>query len=189
MSAPERLRPPNLGHVASCPVGTEAGIVVDLRALDRLMPMHVVIDSAGRIVKAARTLHRMRPGQQLDAAKIFDVFEICRPRNASTVRDLLAVDGGRLSLAFREDAHGRFKAVIVPLCGGAPSTTCPSAFPSLMRCVHTTSRRAISRTRISRSRCCISSKRNPPHCTNPESSICDWRLPRLPRKNRPSPTL
>ena len=118
MNAPERLRPPDLDPIASCPLGTDSGIVVDLTALDRLMPFHMVIDRNGRILRAAPTLCRMRPGQSLVGRSMFDIFEIRRPREASSLPVLLSVDSGRLSLAFREDAHGHFKAVIVPLCGG-----------------------------------------------------------------------
>ncbi|WP_317709931.1 GGDEF domain-containing protein [Tropicimonas sp. TH_r6] len=87
-------------------------------ALERLMPMHLVLSADGRIVKAARTLRRLRPDICLEGVNFFELFELRRPRGSSRVEELLKAEGGRLSLAFRQESHGHFKAVAVPLEDG-----------------------------------------------------------------------
>lgn len=104
---------------ASHAAGQEPAPMLDDDALERLMPMHILVGSDGRIRKAARTLRKLRPEVQFEGADFFEEFEMRRPRGATSLDDLLSAEGGRLSLAFKKRSHGHFKAVVVPLRDGS----------------------------------------------------------------------
>ena len=75
------------------------GAVLDSTGLDRLMPMHLLLDAAGRIISAGPTLHRL--GGPLVGRFVADEFVLRRPRG---MQDLTAMDAGaraRLRLAPR----------------------------------------------------------------------------------------
>ncbi|MFV0359582.1 MAG: hypothetical protein ACK5IR_07410, partial [Tropicimonas sp.] len=97
--------------------GTALGL--EIAALKKLMPMHLVVSMEGTILRAAPTLRKLRPRLVMEGTGLFDLFRLRRPPGLETVPDLLGADSGRLSLSFREGEEGTFKAVIVPLPCGA----------------------------------------------------------------------
>ncbi len=118
MSGPQRFpHPEPAAPVESASPGKPAPELTDA-ALERLMPMHLVLSGDGTILKAARTLRRLRPDMRLEGMNFFELFELRRPRGATRVDEMLKAEGGRLSLAFQKDSHGHFKAVAVPLANG-----------------------------------------------------------------------
>ncbi|WP_106203851.1 GGDEF domain-containing protein [Aliiruegeria haliotis] len=92
-----------------------AGLSIRLDSLDLMMPMHLAVSQDGRILRTGPTLRKLRPDIGLQGAALFDLFDIRRPRDCCTVGDLLASDGGRVSLSFREGSKESFKGLIVPL--------------------------------------------------------------------------
>lgn len=118
MTGPDRI-PPGGGAFVGRPEAQSSELALLVTALDQLMPMHLIVDPGGTILRATRTLRKLRPEPPLEGANFFEVFALRRPRGARTLRDLLQADGGRLSLAFQTGAHGRLKAVIVPLANDA----------------------------------------------------------------------
>ncbi len=84
-------------------------------SLDRLMPMHLVVGLDGTILRVAPTLQKLRPGQILNGASFWELFELRRPRRLASVSEMLATEDGRLALMFRTGIRTSFKAIIVPL--------------------------------------------------------------------------
>jgi diguanylate cyclase (GGDEF)-like protein len=88
---------------------------LEVEALDRLMPMHLTVSMDGTIIRAAPSLRKLRSNSELAGESLFRIFEARRPRGLSSVADLLATEGGRLSLAFRDGVPSSFKGIAVPL--------------------------------------------------------------------------
>lgn len=104
-------------------------------ALEHLMPMHLMVDNDGRILRVGRTLRKLCPALMVAGDRLFDVMETRRPRAASDVASLLRAERGRLSLEFRDSAPCHFKAVIVPLADGSGALLNLSFGFSLVDCV------------------------------------------------------
>lgn len=103
---------------ATSSTGPEAVLGLGVSALDQLMPMHFTVALDGTILRAGPALRKLRANMELEGQSVFDVFEPRRPRGLSDVSDLLATEGGRLSLSFREGVRSSFKGVAVPLPAG-----------------------------------------------------------------------
>lgn len=86
-------------------------------AVARLMPMHIWLTPTGHIRRVGPTLQKLRPRQLLAGPRFFDVFEVRRPRTARSIAGLLAADGARLHLAFRQPPCTAFKGLITRLDG------------------------------------------------------------------------
>lgn len=86
--------------------------------LDRLCPMHVLIDSDGGIFRVGPTLQKLRPDQPMPGRRLLDQFDLTRPRPAGGLGALLAVPS-RLSLQFRDAPRTALKGMSVPAQGGA----------------------------------------------------------------------
>jgi len=82
--------------------GGEDALSLPFSALDRLMPMHVVLRPSGHIAGVGPSLQKLRPGDRLTGRRFLDVFELRRPAGARRVADLAGAEGGRLRLSFRE---------------------------------------------------------------------------------------
>lgn len=83
-------------------------------AMDHLMPMHVSFSPTGHIEHAGPTLQKLIKGMDLVGARLLEVFEVCRPRNITSVGDLLGATGMKLHLRLRHDPTTTFKAVVAP---------------------------------------------------------------------------
>ena len=82
--------------------------------LGQLCPMFVLLDQTGHIVRAGATLQKMRPDARIEGSRFLELFELTRPRSVATIAGLLAADGGKLHLRFRDAPRTALKGVIVP---------------------------------------------------------------------------
>lgn len=91
---------------------------IEKDALDRLMPLHLWISSAGQINSAGNTLRKVLGGAALDGATFFDLFEVRRPGGVFTIDDMRRRAGERLSIV-RKDAIGLqgLRGLAEPLAG------------------------------------------------------------------------
>jgi len=83
-------------------------------AMDHLMPMHLIFGHTGHIEHLGPTLLKLTQGVDLIGARLLEVFEVSRPRNVSTISDLLGATGMKLHLVMRSDPKTSFKAVVAP---------------------------------------------------------------------------
>ncbi|MDQ2095019.1 diguanylate cyclase domain-containing protein [Rhodalgimonas zhirmunskyi] len=90
-----------------------------VEVLDILCPMHVIIAPTGHIVSVGPTLAKLRAEQGLRGAPFLEVFELRRPRNLVSIADLMAAQGLKLHLKFRDRPATAFKGLLTPLPGGA----------------------------------------------------------------------
>jgi len=91
-------------------------VCLDAQALDRLMPMHLVVLPSGHISQAAPTLQKLCPDSRLVGRRFLEVFEIRRPRcGVMKASDLHALAGVNLRLQFRKNPQSVLKAILVAL--------------------------------------------------------------------------
>ena len=74
-------------------------------ALNRLMPLHLLLSPEGTIIGHGPTLGKLLDGQQMIGANLFDVFDLRRPAGIRTMSDLLSHAGEKLRLNLRLSAH------------------------------------------------------------------------------------
>jgi diguanylate cyclase (GGDEF)-like protein len=100
---------------------SKAAQVVTLtdRALDLLMPLHLRLDVAGRIVAVGPTLRKLAPGQRLRGTNFFSAFELRRPSGVETMEGLHTHAGQRLHLSLaRTTPMLPFRGIALPLSDG-----------------------------------------------------------------------
>jgi diguanylate cyclase (GGDEF)-like protein len=103
--------PPSLDRV----IGLSAG------ALDALLPMHLWIDPAGRIVQAGPTLTKMARMGALAGRPIGDVVALRRPALPPGGAALAALAGQRIGLVLTRAPDLPLRGVLAALPGGAGS--------------------------------------------------------------------
>ena len=86
--------------------------------LATLMPMHLILDDAGVILDAGPTLERVS-GRDLSGQRFFDVFDMRRPREISSVPGLKKAFSGTLHIRLSTPKQTLFRAVGVSLAGDA----------------------------------------------------------------------
>ncbi len=69
---------------------TDSEIVLSTAALDALMPLHLRLDGAGRILGAGRTLAKLCPDGPLEGEGFFERFRIRKPRKLTDIETLRA---------------------------------------------------------------------------------------------------
>jgi diguanylate cyclase (GGDEF)-like protein len=87
--------------------------------LDRLCPLHLIMDGAGRVIHVGPTLARLRPASPMLGQSVLDLFDVLRPRGITGVEGLLAARDATLRLHFRDAPRTSFKGSLVPLGAGA----------------------------------------------------------------------
>lgn len=87
--------------------------------LDRLCPMHLMLNATGHVVEAGGTIRKLRPDRSVVGARFLDLFEVLRPRRIMSMEELLEAPDGRLHLRFRDSPQTSFKASLAPLGDGA----------------------------------------------------------------------
>lgn len=100
----------------------ETGTVlpVPMEAFDRLMPLHVLLDGAGRIVSYGPTFAKLLPAAGLIGITLFEAFEMRRPSGVRNMADLAARGGERLRLVLRRGHRPvTFRGIAMPLAQGA----------------------------------------------------------------------
>ncbi len=86
-------------------------------AFDHLMPLHLCVDRAGRILATGPTLARLLP-QPVLGRPLFHVFDLRRPSGVADVAALMAHAGERLRLALKPE-HWQPGARPIPFRGMA----------------------------------------------------------------------
>ncbi|MBO9479051.1 diguanylate cyclase [Shimia sp. R11_0] len=87
--------------------------------MDVLCPMHVHLDSFGKIVHAGPTLAKLYPEGGLIGQRFLEVFELNRPHGVNSMECLLQVRGKKLHLKKRSDPQTGLKGVLMPHGDGA----------------------------------------------------------------------
>lgn len=86
--------------------------------LDRLCPMHLILDAKGQIAAAGPTLQKMRPGMAVVGENFLHLFVPKRPRAVTSFAELMTRQTGELHLKFRDPPETAMKGLIVPLGDG-----------------------------------------------------------------------
>ena len=81
--------------------------------LDALMPLHIRLDSEGRIIGAGRTMAKLCPAAPLIGTVFFERFRIRRPRNITAMAALREKLGRKLSVASARDRSLGFRGMAV----------------------------------------------------------------------------
>lgn len=93
-------------------------VTLSSAALSALMPMHLLVGPTGHVLAAGPTLARLRPEAPLAGCRLLELFAFRRPVAPSSLADLLAQAGRRLSLQFRAAPRTAFQGIVVPLPDG-----------------------------------------------------------------------
>lgn len=96
--------------------GLECSMGVD--GLARFMPMHLLLDGAGRVLGAGPTLMRVLDGQQILGARFEDLFEVRSPGGAVTVNEVLEGAGLRFRIVPRNNSLIGLRGLGLHLPGG-----------------------------------------------------------------------
>lgn len=93
-------------------------VALDMHALDRLMPMHLLISPTGHIQRAGPTLAKLRPDAEFAGRRFLEIFELRRPRSDIPGKDDLArLVGCKLRLVFRNEPRTALKGILVEMPG------------------------------------------------------------------------
>ncbi len=87
--------------------------------LDRMMPMHVSLDSEGIVRHAGPTISKILEFGTGQQTSVFDLFDVRRPVGIAKFPDLMAAAGDRLSLVPKTAPHVTLRGVIMPLAANA----------------------------------------------------------------------
>ena len=97
------------------PMGAEAGCV---NVMDRLMPMHLLLDASGRVLSHGPTLARLVPGG-LKGRDFLDLFDLRSPPGLRAAADFPGIAGQKLRMLLRGEAWGlRLRGVMLPVAKG-----------------------------------------------------------------------
>jgi diguanylate cyclase (GGDEF)-like protein len=77
----------------------DAALAMPVSALERLMPLHLILDGEGRITGYGPTLAKLVAGKGLLGQSLFGAFEIRRPAGIVDMDGLRALEGEKLSLS------------------------------------------------------------------------------------------
>jgi diguanylate cyclase (GGDEF)-like protein len=91
---------------------------LDEGALDRLMPLHLVVALNGEILRAGPTLCKLSPDRPLVGGRFDRLFWVRRPGDILSVADLLQRAGSRLYLNLRDAPCTAFRGIAVPIDRG-----------------------------------------------------------------------
>lgn len=95
-------------------------VTIEPAALDRLMPMHLLVALSGEILRMGPGLSKVLGKRTTSrGAHLFDLFVFRRPADASTVAQLLGIEDGPLRLAPRFGLKRSMKGLAIPLANGA----------------------------------------------------------------------
>lgn len=89
------------------------------KAIDQLMPMHLIVDHQGRIRHAGPTLVKMRGAETLLNRSFLKLFELHCPGGETLLKGLPCPCKGRMHLNFRQPPCTALKGQAIALDGGA----------------------------------------------------------------------
>jgi len=101
--------------MTAMPAMPRRGPSLAMKGLDLLMPMHLWIGPTGHILRAGPTLQKLRPGVTITGCRVTEFLEFRRPRLVQQLGDLLASEGQRISVLFRNAPRTAMKGVVVAL--------------------------------------------------------------------------
>jgi diguanylate cyclase (GGDEF)-like protein len=84
-------------------------------ALDRLMPMHLLVSKKGTIQHVGPTLKKICRDLDLVDQDFFDVFSVARPKSVSTMTDLLHEADQKLTVQARQTQSLKLRGLIVEI--------------------------------------------------------------------------
>lgn len=82
--------------------------------LDLLCPMHVCLDPEGRIGRAGPTLRKVVGDDGLIGRAFDAVFDIRRPQNLTSAKELLQRSGEKVKLRLKMPPHMELKGIVLP---------------------------------------------------------------------------
>lgn len=88
-------------------------------ALDRLMPMHVILAPTGHIRQAGPTLAKLLPDIALPGQRFLELFQMRRPRHVTSYADMAVATDAPLALRLREAPYTALRGLAVELPNGA----------------------------------------------------------------------
>ena len=97
-------------------------IEMDSATLAHFMPMHLLMDGAGRAVTFGPTLARVLQDEARPGARFEDLFEVRSPGGAVTIHDVLARGGNRFRLMPRNGVRVGLRGLGLRLPGAAAGT-------------------------------------------------------------------
>ena len=86
--------------------------------LDRLMPMHLLVEPSGRVRHGGPTIRKMTGWDGSGAPLLFEMLSIRKPQGLADMRALVGKAGSRLSLALACAPHLPLRGVVLPLGAG-----------------------------------------------------------------------
>jgi len=93
--------------------------VAELAAvLDVLCPMYLLVSATGHIQRVGPTMQKLRAELSLEGQRFLEVFEMQRPRDVTTMQQLMFKAGLKLHLRLRDRPESGFKGILVPLRDG-----------------------------------------------------------------------
>lgn len=92
--------------------------------LDGLCPMHAVLDATGHIVHAGACTHKLDASGDVAGRRFLEIFEMKRPRSATSMQEMMTMAGVKLHLQLRAAPRTGLKGILIPL--GENSTLGPS---------------------------------------------------------------
>ncbi len=97
----------------------QQAIVLHAAVLDRLMPMHLILDEGGRVASCGPTLKKLDPDGGWAGRGFFELFTVRRPGGIAGLDELRLRAGQRLYLAFRGGLFApALRGIAVPLGAG-----------------------------------------------------------------------
>lgn len=88
-------------------------MALPIQMLDRLCPMHVLLDAEGRVVQTGPTVQKLALGLD-EGARFLKVMDVYRPKQVLTVDELHDVTGRRLHIRKTDSDAFQMKGVFVP---------------------------------------------------------------------------
>ena len=83
--------------------------------LNLLCPMHVVLDHTGHIIHAGPAIKKLLTNGPATGTRFLEIFQLKRPRTASTMKELCEVAGVKLHLQLRIHPRTELKGILVPI--------------------------------------------------------------------------
>lgn len=97
----------------------DAAVTLTGAVLDRLMPMHLRLDPAGRIEGAGPTVRRLVGAPGAVGRPFFTLFQVRRPAGIGDIGSLRAAAGERLRLQLAAPPGTVLRGIALPLADGA----------------------------------------------------------------------
>lgn len=85
------------------------------RVLNGLCPMHAILDATGHILHAGASTHKLHPSGDVTGKRFLEMFEMKRPRSATSMQDMMAMAGLKLHLQLRSSPRTGLKGILIPL--------------------------------------------------------------------------